>query len=80
MKQERNRRGVDFEIIETPRKFFDLGKRRTEKMLAWQSDRVTLADLLANAYLQGIADATEAFDGQASLGTILRKTNATILR
>lgn len=56
MKRERQRLGYDFEIIKVPRKFFDLGRRRTEKMLAYQSDRVTIADLLANAYLQGLED------------------------
>ena len=56
MKRERHRLGYDFEVIKVPREFFDLGRRRTEKMLAYQSDRVTVADLLANAYLQGLED------------------------
>lgn len=56
MKRERQRLGYDFEVIKVPREFFDLGRRRTEKMLAYQSDRITVADLLANAYLQGLED------------------------
>ena len=56
MKRERHRRGYDFEIIKVPREMFELGRRRTEKMLTYQGDRLRLADLLANAYLQGIED------------------------
>lgn len=56
MKRQRHRLGYDFEIIKVPRELFALGRRRTEKMLAYQSDRMSLADLLANAYLQGIED------------------------
>ena len=56
MKRERNRRGYDFEIVKVPQEMFALGRRRTEKMLTYQRDRLTLADLLANAYLQGIED------------------------
>lgn len=59
MKRERNRMGYDFEIIKVPREMFALGRRRTEKMFAYQGDRLSLADLLANAYLQGIQDGYE---------------------
>lgn len=56
MKRERSRMGYDFEVVEVPREMFALGRRRTEKMLAYQGERLSLADLLANAYLQGIED------------------------
>lgn len=67
MKRERHRRGTDYEVVKIPREFFDLGRRRTEKMLAWQASRISLADLLANAYLQGIADAAEAHISNTTL-------------
>lgn len=56
MKRDRNRMGLDFEAVKVPREMFYLGRRRTEKMLAYQGDHLSLADLLANAYLQGIQD------------------------
>lgn len=65
MKRERNRRGYDFEIIKVPREMFALGRRRTEKMLAYQGDRLSLADLLANAYLQGIEDGYQTAEHKA---------------
>lgn len=60
MNRERHRRGYDFEIVKVPQEFVDLGRRRTSKMLTWQTDKLTLSDLLANAYLQGIEDAVQA--------------------
>lgn len=59
MKRERLRLGHDFEIKSLPIEFFELGKRRTAPMMAYQAERLSLADLVANAYLQGIQDATE---------------------
>lgn len=53
------RRGVDFAIIKTPQEFFDLGRRRTAGLLEWQASRLSLADTLANAYLQGVADGAQ---------------------
>jgi len=64
MKRERNRMGYDFEIVKVPREMFALGRRRTEKMLAYQGDRLSLADLLANAYLQGIEDGYKTAEQQ----------------
>lgn len=52
----RARLGYDYEMIEVPRQFFELACRRTREMLKYQLDRRTLADVVANAYLQGLED------------------------
>jgi hypothetical protein len=54
--KQRKRRGVDYELIKVPQEFWDLAKRRTETMIRWQTERVSLAALVANAYLQGLED------------------------
>jgi len=56
MKRQRQKRGVDFAIMEVPLEFFELGRRRTAAMVQWQASRLTLHDLVANAYLQGVQD------------------------
>ena len=77
MKRQRQRRGTDFEIIEIPQEFFELGRRRTENMLKWQASRATLHDLVANAYLQGVQDGYEARERRAIEQTVGNIKNGT---
>lgn len=42
--------------MDVPHEFFELGRRRTAKMLEWQKDRLKLPDIIANAYIQGVED------------------------
>jgi len=61
------RRGHDFDIVDVPAKFFDLGRRRTAAMLAYQTPRLSLADIAANAYLQGLEDGYFAAEQKAAV-------------
>lgn len=56
LRRQSMRRGVDYDLVAVPAEYFALGRRRTEHMLTYQRDRLCLADLLANAYLQGVED------------------------
>lgn len=50
------KRGIDFDIVQVPERFFALGRRRTAALIAFQASRISFADLVANAYLQGVED------------------------
>lgn len=61
------RRGVDFDVVDVPENIWDIGRRRTAKMLDYQVERMKLADIAANAYLQGLEDGYFAAEHKAAV-------------
>lgn len=58
------RRGIDFEIENLSQRFWELGRRITAPMMRYQLDRISLHDMLANAYLQGIQHGYEVCENR----------------